>query len=141
MHTTDTPKKTCSQCGEPKPLAAFAKRTKSRDGLQAHCRDCGRQMLDAADARRKAAANGQLPIATDWNTMFQLFEARAYDVVCALSEAAEGGCDVLWHLAASLEPNCPATADDYSGPTCYLHALAEIHDYACCDDDSMPPAD
>jgi hypothetical protein len=126
LHTAPATKP-CSICGEPKPLAAFAKRTKSADGLQRHCKPCGRQALDAADARRKATARGQLPIATDLDALVALVEARALDVVLALWEAADAGADVLAHLAHSLEPTCPAEADEYSGPFCELHELAFMH--------------
>src|SRR3954463_7207202 len=54
------PTKRCTQCGIEKPLDAFHKRTRSPDGYQAHCRDCGRAALDAADARARARQRGVL---------------------------------------------------------------------------------
>src|SRR5215208_4916701 len=48
----DTALKVCSLCNVAKPLDQFAGRTRSPDGLQYHCRACGRRVLDAADARR-----------------------------------------------------------------------------------------
>jgi hypothetical protein len=58
----DTALKICSICNVAKPLDQFAGRTRSPDGRQYHCRDCGRRALDAADARRateRAAAREQ----------------------------------------------------------------------------------
>jgi hypothetical protein len=115
--------KVCAICHVPKPFGAFHKCTKSADGLQRHCRACGRGMLDAADARRKAAARGPLPIATDWEGLVALFEARAFDVVMALDDAAQAGAEYPFdHLADTLEPDCPTLADDYGGPhaTCMI---------------------
>src|SRR6185436_2040869 len=51
----DTALKVCSICDVAKPLDQFAGRTRSPDGLQYHCRACGRRALDAADARRATA--------------------------------------------------------------------------------------
>src|SRR3954462_4168644 len=51
----DTALKACSICNVAKPLDQFAGRTRSPDGLQYHCRACGRRALDAADARRATA--------------------------------------------------------------------------------------
>jgi hypothetical protein len=34
--------KICNRCGEPKEADQFHKRTASKDGLQSHCKDCGR---------------------------------------------------------------------------------------------------
>src|SRR5215218_7915847 len=44
--------KLCSICNVAKPRDQFAGRTRSPDGLQYHCRACGRRALDGADARR-----------------------------------------------------------------------------------------
>lgn len=35
--------KTCSMCGEVKPLSEFSKKTDSPDGYQYHCRKCNRE--------------------------------------------------------------------------------------------------
>src|SRR5438067_6586246 len=51
----DTALKRCSICDVAKPRDQFAGRTRSPDGLQYHCRACGRRALDAADARRATA--------------------------------------------------------------------------------------
>lgn len=52
---SSTSEKTCTVCGETKPLSAFGKHTKTRDGRQEQCRPCRRrtrQMTDAAYRER-----------------------------------------------------------------------------------------
>jgi hypothetical protein len=133
MHTTDTPTKVCAQCHVPKPITDFAKRTKSRDGLQAHCRDCGRAMLDAADARRRARTQAQhAHVIIDRDDLAERLADHADDVVDALFAAAEtGDPDVLYRIADVLcspeSPDCPAGADDYTGAECLPHLLADAH--------------
>jgi hypothetical protein len=39
--------KTCNDCGEEKPFDQFNKRKASKDGLQGHCKDCGRKQQKA----------------------------------------------------------------------------------------------
>ena len=39
--------KTCTKCGETKPVSEFNKRAKSRDGLRYHCRSCDKAMNTA----------------------------------------------------------------------------------------------
>lgn len=34
--------KRCSRCGQTKDLVHFSKRTSAKDGLQSHCKDCGK---------------------------------------------------------------------------------------------------
>lgn len=38
--TNEIPTKRCSRCGESKPLEAFNKSSKHKDGRQGYCRDC-----------------------------------------------------------------------------------------------------
>jgi hypothetical protein len=129
MRATDPMMKRCSICGEGKPLNAFAKRTRSADGLQQHCKPCGRQALDAATARRAAAQVAVRPLATNLEEFMVVIQERALDVVIAFHAAAEAGTDdVLGFIADALEPSCPAVADDYIGPECHLHWLAWLHE-------------
>lgn len=39
--------KTCSKCGKTKPLSAFSKSNRERDGLQYHCKECAKATNDA----------------------------------------------------------------------------------------------
>jgi hypothetical protein len=131
MLATPVPTKQCKgPCGQVKPLDQFHRRARSRDGLQAHCRACGRAALDAADARRKAAAQPHQPLARDFDELVDLLAARALDVAVALWEAAEAGEDVLAHLADALEPHCPSEAGSEGGDPdlwCELHEIACAH--------------
>lgn len=43
--------KTCSRCGQTKPLAAFAIDRKGTFGASSHCRDCKREVNQASRAR------------------------------------------------------------------------------------------
>jgi hypothetical protein len=45
--------KTCSKCGEAKPLDAFAVRRESADGKQVWCRDCVRANRPSIERRRE----------------------------------------------------------------------------------------
>lgn len=50
--------KTCSRCGEAKPLSEFYKKSRNKDGLSAHCKDCQKvwnksYYSDNKDAERK----------------------------------------------------------------------------------------
>jgi hypothetical protein len=38
--------KTCSQCGQEKPLADFARLRRSRDGHRGYCKTCGKKYRD-----------------------------------------------------------------------------------------------
>jgi hypothetical protein len=128
MLTTDTATKVCAICRTPKPLEASAKRTRSADGRQRHCKACCRAALDAADARRKARTHPRRPIAIDFDELEALFASRAFDVMMALWDAAEAGAeDPLEDLAAALEPVCPADAEGFAGPECYVHTLAQTY--------------
>jgi hypothetical protein len=120
--------KVCAICHEPKPLSAFHKRTRSRDGLQAHCKGCGRQMLDAADARRAARAQHARVIA-DREELADRLTDRIEAVVDLLFDVAdEGDPDVLYCLADLLcGPECPEADDAYTGAACLPHLLACVH--------------
>jgi hypothetical protein len=121
--------KVCAICHELKSLDAFARRTRSADGRQRHCKACGRQMLDAADARRRAAAHGRPPITPDFDSLVALIEARADEVARALWEAAAAGAEFpLQHLADTLEPTCPTDLGTPEGDGwCEVHELAFEH--------------
>ena len=124
------PAKVCRVCGQAKPPSAFARRTKSADGLQRHCKDCGYQMLAASAARRKAQrAAARLHLIVDYDGLADTIRARADEVVDELFECAEqGAADVVDRLANVLcSDPCPADAEDWAGPDCLPHALAEQH--------------
>ena len=122
--------KRCSICGAEKPRAAFYARRRSPDGLQAHCRECSRRTIDAAEARRRQPR----PIAATYGELAAVFAARADEVVEALVESAgEGSLYPLADLADALEPACPAYAPvgaDSPGPRpmCALHFLVAVHE-------------
>ncbi|HEY7064869.1 MAG TPA: hypothetical protein VII06_25570 [Chloroflexota bacterium] len=131
MLTTDTATKVCALCQEPKPLEAFAKRTRSADGLQRHCKACGRHALDAADARARARAAAQRRgVVTDWDSLVARIADEADAVARVLHRAAlEGAPNVLDRLAAVLcGADCPADTEDYAGEDCLVHALADAHE-------------
>jgi predicted Fe-S protein YdhL (DUF1289 family) len=46
--------KRCSQCGEWKPLEAFGKLRRAKDGRRSYCRGCGRKYSQAYRLRHKA---------------------------------------------------------------------------------------
>jgi hypothetical protein len=124
------PTKVCAKCHAPTPLAAFHKRTRSRDGLQAHCKDCGRAMLDAADARRRARTQAQhAHVIVDWEELEERLADRVPELVDALFAAAEtGDPDVLYCIADVVcPPPCPADDDAYTGADCLPHLLACAH--------------
>ena len=76
--------KACRLGGEAKPCREFNRRTKSRDGFQAHCKACGRVALDAADARAKAereARRAPAPPAHEYDYMVRCIESRAKEIV------------------------------------------------------------
>ena len=58
---TETPEKTCSRCGEVRPLNAFNRYRKSQDGRQNYCRDCQRAYRQAPErmAAERARAKTQ----------------------------------------------------------------------------------
>jgi hypothetical protein len=122
--------KRCSICGADKPRSEFYARRRSPDGLQAHCRECSRRTIDAAEARRRQPR----PIAATYGELAAVFAARADEVVEALVESAgEGSLHPLADLADALEPACPAYAPaggDSPGPRpmCALHFLAAVHE-------------
>ena len=145
-----SPLRTCTICRIPKPRSEFHRRTRSRDGLQRHCRACGRQALDAADAARKAQrqqaqvqAAGDRPrrspavpalltmptMITDVDDLVSVLEARAADVADVLWAVAQAGEPfVLERLEQRLCNPCPEPRDDdYDGPECFLHSLAVVH--------------
>ena len=130
MPTTDTASKVCSLCHQSKPLEAFAKRTRSADGLQRHCKACGRAALDAADARQRALRiAARAGVVTDRETLEDRLALRAAAVVDLLFDCAEeGAADVLSRLADLLcGPYCPAAAEDYAGEECLPHWLGDSH--------------
>lgn len=45
--------KTCSHCGETKPVDQFVKKSSGRDGLNARCRTCTRSMVKSHFARNR----------------------------------------------------------------------------------------
>ena len=122
--------KCCSICGAEKPRAAFYARRRSPDGLQAHCRECSRRTIDAAEARRRQPRS----IATDYAELAAVFAARPREVVDALADiAGEGSLNPLLALADLLEPDCPACvpapADSPdTRPMCVLHWLAGVYE-------------
>jgi len=46
MSDDPSPQKRCSKCGETKPLDAFAKNNRTKDGRKYHCKACVRQYYD-----------------------------------------------------------------------------------------------
>jgi hypothetical protein len=121
--------KLCRLCHQEKPIADFAKRTRSRDGHQAHCKPCGRQALDAADARRRAEARPRPTPARSVTLLEDLFVAHVDTVAQVLVDVAfDGAADVLSRLADALCPRCPdAAAEEGDDLTCEIHDLANIH--------------
>src|SRR4051812_35555871 len=47
--------KPCAICNIDQPASEFHRRSRSVDGLQRHCKTCGRHALDGADAKQKQA--------------------------------------------------------------------------------------
>src|SRR5688572_5605834 len=108
--------KVCRLCHQEKPLAEFAGRTRSRDGHQAHCKACGRKALDAADARRKAAAQAARaaaaspqPRVQSWDDLVEVLAAEAETVADVLLDAADAGRPAVLDLLADAlcGPDCP----------------------------------
>jgi hypothetical protein len=60
------PLKRCGRCKQEKPLRDFAKRRASRDGLQAHCRECDWKGRTGKTAGR-FAISGDVEEATERN--------------------------------------------------------------------------
>ena len=51
--------KTCSNCGETKPLKAFYCHPKTKDGRQSQCKECMKAAASARGARIRAAQNAR----------------------------------------------------------------------------------
>jgi hypothetical protein len=109
--------RTCAACHVPKPPGEFARRSRSADGLQRHCKPCGRKMLDEADRRRKARERREAmerrrvegpdrfdpAAAGDGDCAAWVLEDRAVEAWNALVEGASGGkVDLLGYLADQL---------------------------------------
>lgn len=54
--------KTCSKCGTDQPASEFDRRARSKDGLQAWCRSCGR-IASRDRYRRRRGIEGREPVA------------------------------------------------------------------------------
>ena len=48
--------KQCTKCGEVKPVSAFHKNKRAKDGLQSHCRICRKQYRQEHKAEKAAYA-------------------------------------------------------------------------------------
>ena len=113
--------KTCRLCGVPRPRSEFARRTRSRDGLQRHCRACGRATLDAADARAKTerqARRAPPPPLDEYDAFVHCIASRAAEVANTLYDCVELGEHeraepyVLAHLVVKLFGPEPDDPDD-----------------------------
>src|SRR4051812_10020332 len=117
--------KTCTLCGETKPLDQFHRRARSQDGHQAHCKACGRAALDAADARARARQRGVLVTRAEVEDVLATQAETVLDVLFACT--FEGHVDVLDRLAEALHPVCPTMVEGYEGADCLLHELGSVH--------------
>jgi hypothetical protein len=56
----ETGKKTCTSCGETKPVAQFSRNPKTRDHLSSWCRGCHRQSIRLAALRREGMSKEEI---------------------------------------------------------------------------------
>ena len=128
--------KTCRLRGVPRPRSEFARRTRSRDGLQRHCKACGRATLDAADARAKAerqARRAPSSPLTEYAAFVGMIAARAEEIADALDDCVELGEPeraepyVLEFLVTRLFGDAPENEDDDPLEARTLRLLASVH--------------